>query len=159
MEAVIAEKSNYETEREKPMPSVNHSIVQGNLVFALKLAYRKKYRILPEINIDVIDKGRVPDIAICDVNIPFEAGADSIKLNSVPYGVIEILSPKQNLSELVQKSVEYFAVGVKSYWLVLSDLRSIYIFDKPQNYQVFTWKDILKDELLDIEIDLKEIFK
>ncbi|MFK7982258.1 MAG: Uma2 family endonuclease [Saprospiraceae bacterium] len=159
MEVTILEKSNYETEREKPMPSINHSIVQGNLVFYLKLAYRKKYRILPEINIDVIDKGRVPDIAICNVNVPFQPGEDSIKLNDIPYGVIEILSPKQSLSELVQKSVEYFAVGIKSYWLVLPDLRSIYIFDKPQNYQVFTWKDILKDELLAIEIDLKEIFK
>jgi len=159
MEAAIAEKSNYETEREKPMPSLNHSIIQGNLVFSLKLAYQKKYRILPEINIDVVDKGRVPDIAICDVNIPFQLVEDSIKLDSVPYGVIEILSPKQNLSELVQKSLEYFAIGVKTYWLVLPALRSIYIFDKPQNYQVFTWKDQLKDELLDIELDLKEIFK
>lgn len=94
-----------------------------------KLAYKKKYRILPEINIDVIDKGRVPDVAICDVNISFQSGEDAIKLESIPYGVIEILSPKQNLSELVQKSAEYFAVGVKSYWLVLPDLHSNYVYD------------------------------
>ncbi len=159
MEAAAEKKSAYEKEREKPMPSVNHSIVQGNLVFYLKLEYRSKYRILPEINIDVIDRGRVPDIAICDSTITFNTGEDSVKLEGVPYGVIEILSPKQNLSELVRKSVEYFKVGVKSYWLVLPDLRSIYIFDKPNDFQVFTYKDQLKDKTLGIDLDLGEIFK
>lgn len=159
MEAAVENKSAYEKEREKPMPSVNHSIVQGNLVFYLKLTYRKKYRILPELNVDVIDKGRIPDVAICDINTSFRPGADKVKLDGVPFGVIEILSPKQNLSELVQKSAEYFKIGVKSYWLVLPDLRSIYIFDKPNDYQVFTWKDQLKDDLLGIELDLNEIFQ
>jgi len=153
------EKTTYETERDKPMPSVNHAFVQKRLVVKLDINYNDKYEVLPEINIDVIDKGRVPDIAICDLSVVFKAGEDTVKLESIPLGVIEILSPKQILSDLVHKSFEYFKVGVKSYWLVLPDLRSIYVFDGPNNHQVFTWKDQLKDEVLNIELDLGEIFK
>ena len=159
MEATAEKKSSYEIERDKPMPSVNHAFIQKRLVVKLDNKYLDKFEILPELNIDIIDKGRIPDIAICDKNISFKAGEDSIKLEGVPFGVIEILSPKQSLSDLVSKSKEYFQIGVKSYWLVLPDLRSIYVFDKPKNYEVFTWKDQLKDNLLGIELNLQEIFK
>ena len=79
MEAATAEKSNYETEREKPMPSVNHSFVQKRLVVKLDNNYSEKYEVLPELNIDVIDKGRVPDVAICDLSVTFLAGEDTVK--------------------------------------------------------------------------------
>jgi hypothetical protein len=43
--------SQYELERGKPVPRFKHGIVQGNLIVALA-AYREKYSIVPEIDID-----------------------------------------------------------------------------------------------------------
>lgn len=43
MELLIEnEISQYELERNKPVPSKNHSIVQGNLIFELKTRYKKR---------------------------------------------------------------------------------------------------------------------
>ena len=147
----------YQKERGKPAPSVNHAIIQGRLLFSLNRKYRKRYEILPEVDIEVFGEIKVPDLMFLN---PLNSLPSTIdKLNEIPKGVIDIYSYGEDLSKLVQESTNYFKIGIESYWLVLPDLRSIYIFDKPQNYQVFTWKDKLKDELLDIEIDLKEIFK
>ena len=80
-------------------------------------------------------------------------------MTETPLCVIEILSPKQDLTELIQKSSEYFKKGVKSYWLVLPSLQSIYVFSAPGEYENFNRKDILKDEQMDIELNLKDIFR
>lgn len=160
MEAAVAIKSGYETERNKPMPSVNHSIIQRNLLFQLMIAYRDKFDFLPEIKIARIDaeKDKVPDIAIAK-EVKFRPGSDSISLEDIPPGIIEILSPKQHLSDLVTKSELYFKAGVQSYWLVLPDLRSIYVFDQIGEYEVFTYRDKLVDKVLNLELVLADIFK
>lgn len=44
----VRERTDYEIERNKPMPSLNHAIIQGNLLFQLNLKYQIKYSILPE---------------------------------------------------------------------------------------------------------------
>ncbi|MCB0577823.1 MAG: Uma2 family endonuclease, partial [Phaeodactylibacter sp.] len=56
--------SEYETERHKPMPSLNHSIIQANLIRELGLSYKKKYRIASELSLDLSDWPSVPDICI-----------------------------------------------------------------------------------------------
>ena len=114
MEAAAVIRTDYEIERHKPLPSLNHSIVQRNLIFYLMMAYREVYDILPEVKIARIDaeKGKVPDIAIAK-GVAFRPGADSIVLEDIPLGIIEILSPKQLLSELVAKSDLYFNAGVQ----------------------------------------------
>lgn len=35
---------DYEIERDKPIPSKNHSMIQGKIAFELTLRYRKKLR-------------------------------------------------------------------------------------------------------------------
>jgi len=157
MEATVV-KSQYEIERGKPMPSLNHAIVQQNLIFQLMSNHRNQYSILPELNVTVSKKDRVPDIAIYPV-VEFVPEEDTVHMKEAPLGVIEILSPTQDLTELIQKSAEYFKKGVKSYWLVLPSLRSIYVFSEPGEYRNFTYRDILTDEPLGIELDLKEIFR
>ena len=41
----------YELERNKPMPSLNHAKIQARLVWLLTNAYREEYDILPELTI------------------------------------------------------------------------------------------------------------
>jgi Uma2 family endonuclease len=157
MEATLVQ-SSYETERGKPMPSKNHAIVQQRLTVQLVNKYGKEYEILPEISLGTTAKERVPDIGIYPV-LAFIPGEDEVKMEIAPLGVIEILSPSQSLTELITKSVDYFRAGVKSYWLVLTDLRTIYVFSAPNEYEVFTKKEKLTDAQLDIEISLADIFR
>ena len=64
METLAPEISDYELERGKPMPSINHSIVQLNIGFELKTRYREQFRFMSEINIEVAGRVTVPDIGI-----------------------------------------------------------------------------------------------
>jgi len=76
-----------------------------------------------------------------------------------PFCAIEILSAKQDLSELMTKRAEYFTGGVLSYWLVLPALYTIYVFYSPSEYHIFSGKDKLQDTKLGIELSLEEVFK
>ncbi len=151
-------KSAYEIERNKPMPSKNHAIVQTNLVVQLAIKYPKKFRALSEISIVVEDKERVPDIGIFK-KLVYTPGNDDIRVSETPIGVIEILSPTQALGDLVTKSVKYFDAGIQSYWLVLPDLKTIFVFDQPEEYEVYSKKQQLIDKVLDIKLELVDVFK
>lgn len=158
METSFLEISSiYELERNKPMPSKLHSIVQMNLGFELKTNYNTKFDIFSELSLEFIGGDVVPDICL------YHKGSlsfieDEIRINTPPILAIEILSPTQNLQELLTKSSKYFQNGVISYWLVIPPLRSVHIFTSPQDYEVYKKHDILKDELLNIEIDLEKVF-
>ncbi len=156
--AAAAISSDYETERGKPMPSKNHAIIQGNLHFNLRKKYEGKYSFLPEIKLNLPIKDRVPDLAIYPP-MDYVRGADEIRMKQPPLGVIEILSPQQNVTELMQKRGEYFLAGVKSHWIVVPDLDTIYVFYSPDDYDVYFKKDVVHDKALGIEIALADIFK
>lgn len=89
----------------------------------------------------------------------FTPGEDETRLENAPLGVIEILSPPQSLTELIAKSTAYFEAGVLSYWLVLPGLRSVYVFKAPGEYELFAKEDKLEDPRLEVELELKDIFK
>ena len=67
-------------------------------------------------------------------------------------------TPQQSITELMEKRGEYFNAGVQSYWLVLPDLMSVYVFYSLDDFEVFVKKDILIDKKLHIQLDLSEIF-
>jgi Uma2 family endonuclease len=114
MEAVIDQPqlSDYEPERGKPMPTYNHAMVQGELVFALKLNYRQRFSIAPELNITMPTRpDAVLDIAIYDKR-PVDYLHDITSMTEMPLTVIEIISPSQSNSEILAKFERYFVAGV-----------------------------------------------
>jgi Uma2 family endonuclease len=149
--------SKYEIERGKPMPSKNHAIVQANLLLAIQPRY-PQYRVLPELSIDFPIRDRVPDLAFYQ-NISFTPGQDEITMSEMPLGLVEILSPTQNLSDLMAKCREYFTAGIQSYWLVIPDLQTIYVYYSTEDFEIFAKKETLTDKKLGIELNLSEIFK
>ncbi|MCW5924226.1 MAG: Uma2 family endonuclease [Saprospiraceae bacterium] len=150
--------NEYEIERGKPMPDKNHAFVQARLLLNTQVKYEGTYTILPELTLGLPIRERVPDLAIYPP-MDFVPGDNEIRMTEIPLGVVEILFAKQDLSELMVKRAEYFSAGVKSYWLALPDLKTIYVFYSPEDYNIYSGKDILKDKKLDIELDLGEIFK
>ena len=152
------ELSEYEIERNKPMPSKNHSIVQSNLIFELQNKYRKTYSIASEIDLIMPEKpNTVPDIAIYP-KLKIDFFEDQIGMKEMPLTTIEILSPSQSENELVAKAQRYFDAGVKSCWIVLPIFKAIVVLSAFTKRQVFTENMTLIDPTTGIELPLSEIF-
>lgn len=156
---VFNEKSQYEIERGKPMPSKNHAYIQHRIGKLIDRVYTDIYLPLPELSISLGEgKTRVPDIAIYN-EFDYTPGEDEVSTKQLPLGVIEILSPKQHIGDLIIKSKEYFDAGIKSYWLVLPDLKTIYVFSAINEYEVYAKNVELIDNQLNIKLSLAELFK
>jgi Uma2 family endonuclease len=153
------ELSTYEIERDKPMPSRNHGKLQMRIGFEMMAKYRNRFDIVSEPTLQMLERPRVPDLAFFKVQ-ESDWFDDETKITEVPLGVIEILSPSQSEQELISKFPPYFNLGVKTVWLVVPVFQTIYVFDSPRSYQTFTIANpILKDIMLDLELDLNKIFE
>jgi Uma2 family endonuclease len=160
VENVVEEREllPYEIERDKPMPSFNHGKLQMRIGRLLLNQYEDRFDIVSEPTLQMLERPRVPDLAFFDVKAS-DWFDDETKITEVPHGVIEILSPSQSEQELINKFPPYFELGVKTVWLVVPIFQTIYVFDAPRNYQTFTIANpILKDTVLDVELDLNKIF-
>ena len=149
---------DYVTERNKPMPSLNHAKIQANIIFLMMLHYKKIFTVVSELSFDLSDWVSVPDVSLLPLT-KYDAKNDQIKVLEPPLCTVEILSPTQSLSELVAKSRSYFEKDVKSCWIVFPELENVYVFSSPHNYKIFVKGDILKDEIMQIELNINEIFE
>jgi hypothetical protein len=156
MEAV-ALKSDYEIERGKPMPSKLHAVAQRRLTVAISVKY-PDLEPLPELTILLPSgKGGTPDIAIYPkMEIDWEK--DEVKVKEAPLGVIEIFSPTQGSLEIMERKPQYFALGVKSMWIVNLPFKTIYVYHNEHAFNTFTYEDMLEDKNLGITLPLSEIF-
>ena len=143
--------------RKKGMGSKHHSIIQGNLIIQLAFKYLEVYQAIPELSLDLNGKEKVPDLSIYKKD-SISYGEDEIRMTNLPLCAVEILSPKQALSDLVDKSDVYFDAGISSYWLVVPQLQSIYVYSAKKTFKVYTRENTLVDSLLDIELELEKIF-
>lgn len=150
--------SPYEIERNKPMPSLNHALIQGNLIFELKLRYKDRYSSFSELSLDLSDWPSVPDLAIYP-KMKIDLQNDVIAMTEAPLCVVEIISPTQSINELTAEARAYFKHGVKSCWIVIPPLSNIYVYSSPEEYQIFRSSDTLHDPVLDISFPLKEVFE
>jgi Uma2 family endonuclease len=160
VENVVEEREllPYEIERDKPMPSFNHGKLQMRIGRLLLNQYEDRFDIVSEPTLQMLERPRVPDLAFFEVKAS-DWFDDETKITEVPHGVIEILSPSQSEQELINKFPPYFDLGVKTVWLVVPIFQTIYVFDAPRNYQTFTIANpILKDTVLDVELDLNKVF-
>lgn len=148
--------SDYEIERDKPMPSFNHGSIQANLT-ALLYAY-KNYRTVSEVSLSLADWPSVPDLSIYPKR-PLDFQNDQIKVKEVPLAVVEIISPSQSLNDLTDKARQYFEHGVQSCWLVLLPLTTICVFSSVDDYSYFRAHETLEDPTLGITLPLKEVFE
>ncbi len=150
--------TTYEIERNKPMPSLNHALIQGNLIFELKLRYKDRYSFPSELSLELSTWPSVPDLAIYP-KIEMDLQHDVVTVTEPPLCAIEIISPSQSINELTAKANTYFKHGVKSCWIVIPPLGNIYVYSSPDSYEIFRSTDELLDPVLDIAFPLKDVFK
>jgi Uma2 family endonuclease len=80
-------------------------------------------------------------------------------MTEMPLCAIEIISPTQNPIDFLIKRRQYFDAGIQSYWLVLPDPKSVYVYSSPDEFEVYSYREVLKDEVLGIELPLAEVFR
>ncbi len=152
------EFTDYEKERNKPMPSLNHGSIQTNLGFLIKLNYGDIYRAVSELHLELSEWPSVPDISL----IPWkklDTKNDIIKVSEPPLCVMEILSPTQSFAELLTKAQNYFKHDVQSCWIVLPGVDNIYVFSSPDDYEIFKSGETLQDEKMNIQIEVAKVFE
>lgn len=150
--------SEYEIERNKPMPSLNHSLIQAKLIFQIIAGYKNTYTVASELSLDLADWDTVPDLSIYR-KLKFDSQNDLTSMTEPPLCTVEIISPTQSINELKAKANKYFAHGVKSCWIVVPVLENIYVFSSPSNYQIFRAHETLHDEVLQLSIPLQDVFE
>ncbi len=140
------------------MPSLNHSLLQGNLIFALKSDYRQAFTFLPEINLTMPQRpDMVPDIAIYPTLI-VDFLHDQTSMTQFPITVVEIVSSSQSNDDILDKFERYFLAGVQSCWLVMPSMKAIAVYSGIGRYTFFTDADTLTDPATGITLALAEVF-
>jgi len=148
--------SQYEIERNKPMPNRIHGVLQADLIFLLKLNYQKKYQISSEVSLATTPSS-TPDLTIFPKK-KLSLKTIKAKEEEAPITTIEIQSPSQSIEELQHKAWNlYFPMGVKSAWIVIPSLKAVKIL-LPDDQEFFFNSGKLKDPVTNIEIEVKEIF-
>jgi Uma2 family endonuclease len=138
--------------REKSVGEIKHSFLQGRLIVALDAMVQKwKGAVLPECRYRVSpERFRIPDISVLFSELP-EGGP----LVSPPFLCIEILSPDDRMTDVLDRVRDYLDSGVKYVWV---------IDPKDRNGQVYTGDSALtvRDQIFftespEIRIDLKTV--
>jgi Uma2 family endonuclease len=154
----VTELSEYEIERGKPMPSLNHSVIQSNLIFELKTHYRQNFTCLSELTLEMpVKPNTVPDICIFPKLI-IDFLHDQTTVSQMPITAIEIVSPTQSNDDILDKFERYFLAGVQSCWLVMPSFQAISVYSAIGKYQFFNAEMTLIDKTTNIELSLVEIF-
>ncbi len=85
---------------------------------------------------------------------------DLVTVSQMPELAIEVLSPRQSVSYLVRKIKAYFALGIKSCWLVMPSLEEVRVFSQPLSYKTFGVNDTeMVDELMNIHLPIHQVLK
>lgn len=159
-EVATSPLSDYEKERNKPMPNRIHGKIQLKLSAQLDANYGNQFDCASEVTLDSTPPS-TPDISIFSKDEPLDWQTIQAKEQEVPITIIEIISPSQSIDQLAKKVYDiYFPLGVKSAWLVLPPpFKSVYVIT-PDGQQHFSEADAhLLDQTTNIEIDLGKVFE
>ena len=66
--------------------------------------------------------------------------------NVVPNLAVEVVSPSDKGTDIVDKVAEYFRAGVECVWLVFSSQELVYIYDSPTQVHIISRTDALHGE-------------
>ena len=161
MDELLAE---IESEESVDRGSLNHSAIQVNLAFLLKKI--GTFSVYTELSLDTnqLDKTKYkfkeeikPDVCIYPkrgLSRPY----DILKMAEMPLLAMEILSPKQGLQEIVEKIDAYFALGVRSCWLIDPTTAIVVVYSALDEHKVFSSGEVV-DDTIGIRLPFDEIFE
>jgi Uma2 family endonuclease len=114
---------------ERSMSTYDHGEMQvhwGVIVHGLKIEYGLPFRVVSEVrHLLSPERVRIPDVAIF-----VGPRTESRVPTSPPLVAIEILSPDDRMTELLEKLREYELFGVAHMWLIDPEKRSLYNYER-----------------------------
>ncbi len=152
------ELTEYEIERNKPMPNLTHGAIQINLGAELKIKYGANHLVAGEVSLATVPLGSTPDIVVYpkrSLNYINEVA----KQSEPPLLTIEIQSPSQSPDQMVEKAYKYLEFGVKSSWIVYPAMKAVAVYSSPDHYEFFRDDELLEDAVAGFEIDLSKVFE
>ncbi|EAW38555.1 Uma2 family endonuclease [Lyngbya sp. PCC 8106] len=149
---------------QKPMPKGKHSLLQGRLNETINqkgLPARTAYS-FPELRCSFSERSIVADIVVFEwANIPLdEEGEISNDVNIQPDWTIEILSPGQNTTRVIDNILFCLKQGTKLGWLVDPKERLVLVFKPDQQLESFEGEQILPvlEVLADLQLSVNTLF-
>jgi len=170
-EVIDFEDKVLEEKEGRKMHSKKHSITQTNITGLL--FNDKRFTTFVELSLDAspIDLSQfglkakdelIPDVCVYLEPPPVDdkLGSDEVRVTQIPDLAIEVLSPSQTVNELLKKIDAFFALGVKSCWLMMPSLEEIRVFSQLKCYKNFDMNvtEII-DEVMDIRLPIQKVFK
>lgn len=151
--------------RQKPMPQGQHSKLQYKLCETInqiaetsKIAYA-----LPELRCTFGGRSIVADIAVfLWERIPLTPEAEiANQFDSFPDWTIEILSPNQKPTKVIDNILHCLECGCQLGWLIDPDERSIFVFQPHQtlkNYKIDSTEKLPVLESINLNLTVPQIF-
>ena len=137
------------------MPSLNHSVIQSNLVFEFKKA--GSHQIASEYEIEMPERPNlIPDLSVFEKR-PIDLLNDQIRSQEPPLMTVEILSPKQGDYDVIKNAQRYLALGVKSCWIIHPSSHTVQILT-PEGEAASMTEGIATDPVTGLTADLKDVF-
>lgn len=146
------------------MGAFNHSVIQGNLAHLFKRL--GDFTVPVELSLDSssLDKSRFlvgnemkPDICIY-AKRGLSKPKDILRMTEMPLLVVEFVSPRQALQDILDKFEAYFELGVHSCWLVEPIQEIISVYSSLDEHDVFVQGEVI-DKKLQIQLPIAEIFE
>ena len=137
------------------------SVNRSKLIHRLSVAfdrYESQYDILPELELALPSGKCKPDVSVY-ANRPVDWLNDTVFYDQPPIIAVEILSPRQALTELTDKAYkQYFPAGVQTVWLVIPVLRVVHVLLPDGSMQIYAG-GVLTDPVTGLEVDLDYLFR
>jgi len=112
-------------ERTEPLPSLNHSYICIEII--KQLLANQAIQALPELTLE-IDNGLTPDISVFPkAKIKPNFFRDIVKFKEMPILAIEVISPQQNIQDVLEKAPVLIHAGVKVVWTVEPYGRTVFV--------------------------------
>ena len=163
-------------EENRDMPSKKHSRAQTNLT--VLFGNDNRFSTFVELSLDAssIDLSQfglkakdelIPDVCVYiespDELDDDELDDDEVRVKKMPDLAIEVLSPRQAISDLLSKIKAYFSLGVKSCWLVMPSIRVIKLYSQTESIIVSKTVGMengeISDEIMDIRFSIEKVFR
>jgi Uma2 family endonuclease len=152
METAVLELEEFQTE---DIMSYNHAKITYRLTKMLS-RFDETYDILPELEFELSHGRAKPDVAVCLPN-KINWLRDIIRPTQPPLLAIEILSPRQALTDLTDKCLDvYFPSGVPTVWVIIPQFKQITVMTISEEKNIY--EGILYEESTGISLNLAELF-
>ncbi len=136
-------------------PSYYHSAITGTIITEINIT--EKFRAFSELTLLIDGNDHIPDISVYKrQKLKYHANEDVLKMEEMLLIAIVVLSPSQNMNDLMAKAKLYLQAGIQSVWIAQPFAHTISVFTKNG---VKLYHDGMIDDLSGVKVALAAIFE